>query len=232
MAATHRGVNILGGTFALTSQYPKLHMPAVKLADADLANPKNSKCLLDGEWVRLGQATSEGNNVVIGSRRAFEFLAANQPTVTVVGGDDNDTIAGYVDGARPINPASELRLTHGRKGRGDTQMMLMKPVIDDNRSFSYLYRLIDDTATYAIGDPLFVRVIANANLPTFVKNKMGITRNVVGLVPGSVIAALGDAALNGQILPSVGRVIGTKDANGFIMVQNEFSDWTIVGAAN
>lgn len=238
MAGKHHGVNISGGTLSIITEFPNMYQPAVQLADQNLVNPRSMSALLDGEWIRVGEALSQGNVPVVGTQRGYGLTTANIPAVTVNGGNDNDTITQYLDGARAIYVPNELRMSHGRKGRGDRQAGRVTPILKTELSFSYLYRLVSTTATYNVGDPVFVWEIPNAQLPDYVKTNMGVTRNVFGLVPLSYIASLGDAGLNfvagtnNHRLWSVGRVEGTRDTRGWVRIINQFSLVEITGATN
>ena len=229
MAGTLRGNNIHGGTFQFASHYPDLHMPAFQLADKDLVDPNNAKALLDGELVRVGEGTSDGGAAVVGSRRLFQILPANTDLVTVVGGAGNDTFNGYKDGSRDIDISTEFRLSHGRRGRGDSQFMGVKPVCLDY-NFEFKYRLIDDNGTYAPGVKLFPYVIANGDLPYYVRSRT--SRDVVGLIPEDILTALGDTNINGQQIPYLAVCVSSKDANGWIRAVLRPGIHTISGATD
>jgi len=201
----HRGT-IGAGTFSIVdNRYPdNVNMPTVRLADPTLVQPRHANQLLDGEFVRVGEGTTGAAGVAVtGTLRANQVVVANIP----IGG------AGYVDGARAINVPVELKLQHGRPGRTDNQFFGTVVVIDETENFKFLYRIIDNTKAYAIGEKLFVGIIANANLPANVKSKT--SRNPVGLIPENAAKAFftADAA---DRLESVAVVTGSKDANGWI----------------
>lgn len=40
-------------TFEFVSEFPKLHMPSLKVANADFTNPKKATCMQDGELVQV-----------------------------------------------------------------------------------------------------------------------------------------------------------------------------------
>jgi len=226
---TLRGLNIHGGTFAFVTKYPKLHMPAIKVADMDLVDPTNTKCLLDGEFVRLGEAVGANGSVVTGSRRAYQILAADMPVITGAG-----LVSGYLDSAhadRPIDVQTEFVPHHGRPGRSDLQFNGAIPCIVDE-DFEFNTRLINNSATYVPGDKLFLWAIANVDLPDAVKALT--SRVVIGLVPGSFVATDGtaDASLNGAEIPYVGVCTSSKDANGWIRVRKVSGLWTVSGASD
>ena len=231
MTGLLRGNNITAGTFGFVSKHPQLHTPAIRVNDMDLVDPNNSKCLLDGEIVRIGEATGDGGAVIFGTRRAFEIVTGNMPVVTVGGGAGDDTLASYVDGARAINAASEFRIKHGRRGRGDSQVFGAVPVVSEE-DFQFNYRITDVNETYAPGVKLFVHIIPNANLPAYIRDVQGVSRDVVGLVPQSFIAGLGDAGINGTSIEAVAECLSSLDANGWVRCRWRASNWVIAGAVN
>jgi len=229
MTGTLRGLNIHRGTFAFVTKYPKLHMPAIKVADMDLTDPTSSKCLLDGEFVRVSEAFSESGAAVAGSRRAYQIVTGDLPTPTInIGGADS--ITGYIvlsDGGRAADVRTEYVPHHGRPGRSDLQFSGSIPcVLDEDYEFNT--RLVDTGESYVVGTKVFAWVIQNADLPAQVRAET--SRDVVGLVPDTYIASLADEGINGTKLPYVGVCTSSKDANGWIRVRKVPGIWTISGA--
>ena len=198
MAGTLRGNNIHGGTFQFSSHYPNLHMPAYQVDDSTLVDPGNTACLLDGELVLIGEASG-----ITGSVRASALTASNFPTV----------VANVVTAPAPadrIDNGTQVRIKHGRRGRGDSQFFGAIPVVMDY-NFEFKYRLIDDGGTYAPGTKLYPVVIANADLPSYVQALT--TRDVVGLTSADRAFATATA---GQNVEHVAVCRSTKDEYGWI----------------
>jgi len=201
MAGTLRGNNIHGGTFQFSSHYPNLHMPAYQVDDSTLVDPGNTACLLDGELVFIGEASG-----ITGSVRASALTAANFPTVS----DEGGGVFTVQAPATATDNGTQVRIKHGRRGRGDSQFFGAVPVVMDY-NFEFKYRLIDDGGTYAPGTKLYPVVIANADLPSYVQALT--TRDVVGLAPAAEAFPSANA---GQNVEHVAVCRSSKDEYGWI----------------
>lgn len=196
MAGTLRGNNIHGGTFQFSSHYPNLHMPAYQVDDSTLVDPGNTACLLDGELVFIGEASG-----ITGSVRASALTADNFPAV------DGGVLQALTT---PTDNGTQVRIKHGRRGRGDSQFFGAVPVVMDY-NFEFKYRLINDNGTYAPGTKLYPVVIANVDLPSYVQALT--TRAVVGLAPAAQAFPSANA---GQNVEHVAVCRSSKDEYGWI----------------
>lgn len=206
----HPGTLIAGGTFQVLTHYKELHIPTYRVSDANraLVTPGSAGHLLDGEFVKLEALAGHP-----GGRRIAPLSGTDLTAYTIVAGATNDTLT-----PAALDQESFVFPVRMRGSRGEQQTFGQIPVIEDNRGFEFLTRLINTDYTYAAGDKLHLLAIAVGKLPTYAQQHAVGRTTVIGLVPFHEIGVDAGAASvnNGKQLPYRAICLDGADAHGWI----------------